>query len=152
MMAYGIHGRRSSIQLTINAARIAILVVLVCAVDTPFVGAQEPVAAARQTFRTRTELVRLEVSVLDKERNPVRGLQSSDFRIEIDGVTRPVVFAEEVNVTGPQDDRGALPAKLDATYAAIRSRAPSARVVVLGYPRLISPTCCTRRSRARPSS
>ncbi|GIJ55130.1 SGNH/GDSL hydrolase family protein [Virgisporangium aurantiacum] len=33
-----------------------------------------------------------------------------------------------------------LPAKLDATYAAIRSRAPSARVVVLGYPRLISPT------------
>jgi len=33
-----------------------------------------------------------------------------------------------------------LPAKLDATYAAIRSRAPAARVVVLGYPRLISPT------------
>jgi lysophospholipase L1-like esterase len=33
-----------------------------------------------------------------------------------------------------------LPAKLDATYAAIRSRAPSARVVVLGYPRLVSPT------------
>lgn len=33
-----------------------------------------------------------------------------------------------------------LPAKLSATYAAIRSRAPSARVVVLGYPRLVSPT------------
>ncbi|GGO95429.1 SGNH/GDSL hydrolase family protein [Wenjunlia tyrosinilytica] len=29
-----------------------------------------------------------------------------------------------------------LPAKLDQTYAAIRSKAPSARVVVLGYPRL----------------
>ncbi len=33
-----------------------------------------------------------------------------------------------------------LPAKLDNTYAAIRARAPQARVVVLGYPRLISPT------------
>lgn len=33
-----------------------------------------------------------------------------------------------------------LPAKLDNTYAAIRAAAPSARVVVLGYPRLISPT------------
>jgi lysophospholipase L1-like esterase len=33
-----------------------------------------------------------------------------------------------------------LPARLDATYAAIRSRAPQARVIVLGYPRLISPT------------
>jgi lysophospholipase L1-like esterase len=33
-----------------------------------------------------------------------------------------------------------LPAKLDTTYAAIRAKAPSARVVVLGYPRLISPT------------
>lgn len=109
-MACGIPGPRSSIQLTIDAARIAILVVLVCFADTPFVAAQEPVAAARQTFRTRTELVRLEVSVLDNERSPVRGLQSSDFRIEIDGVTRPVVFAEEVNVAGTQDDRGALPA------------------------------------------
>lgn len=29
-----------------------------------------------------------------------------------------------------------LPAKLDATYAAIRAKAPSAHVVVLGYPRL----------------
>ena len=109
-MACGIPGARSRIQLTIDAARIAILVVLVCSVDTPFAAAQEPMAAGRQTFRTRTELVRLEVSVLDKERNPVRGLQPSDFKIEIDGVTRPVVFAEEVNVAGPQDDRGSLPA------------------------------------------
>jgi lysophospholipase L1-like esterase len=33
-----------------------------------------------------------------------------------------------------------LPGLLDDTYAAIRSRAPSARVIVLGYPRLVSPT------------
>jgi len=36
-----------------------------------------------------------------------------------------------------------LPGKLDSTYAAIRGRAPNARVVVLGYPRLfeLTPTC-----------
>ncbi|GAA1821935.1 SGNH family lipase [Luedemannella flava] len=32
-----------------------------------------------------------------------------------------------------------LPAKLDATYATIRDRAPNATVLVLGYPRLIDP-------------
>jgi lysophospholipase L1-like esterase len=42
------------------------------------------------------------------------------------------------SITGP------LPARLDATYAAIRARAPRARVVVLSYPRLfeVSVTGC----------
>jgi lysophospholipase L1-like esterase len=35
-----------------------------------------------------------------------------------------------------------LPGRLDATYAAIRARAPSARVIVLGYPRLMSASFC----------
>jgi hypothetical protein len=35
-----------------------------------------------------------------------------------------------------------LPGRLDAVYSAIRSRAPSARVVVLGYPRLFSASFC----------
>ena len=35
-----------------------------------------------------------------------------------------------------------LPAKLDATYAAIKSRAPSAQVVVLGYPRPFAHRTC----------
>ena len=35
-----------------------------------------------------------------------------------------------------------LPARLDAVYAAIRRRAPGAKVVVLGYPRLFGATPC----------
>ncbi|MEU5791225.1 SGNH/GDSL hydrolase family protein [Micromonospora purpureochromogenes] len=35
-----------------------------------------------------------------------------------------------------------LPGRLDATYAAIRNRAPNARLVVLGYPRLFETTYC----------
>ncbi|MFF5172150.1 SGNH/GDSL hydrolase family protein [Micromonospora sp. NPDC000089] len=35
-----------------------------------------------------------------------------------------------------------LPGRLDATYAAIRGRAPNARLVVLGYPRLFETNYC----------
>ncbi|RLP89042.1 SGNH/GDSL hydrolase family protein [Micromonospora sp. BL4] len=35
-----------------------------------------------------------------------------------------------------------LPGRLDATYAAIRNRAPNARLIVLGYPRLFETTSC----------
>lgn len=35
-----------------------------------------------------------------------------------------------------------LPGRLDATYAAIRQRAPNARLIVLGYPRLFETTSC----------
>ncbi|QLQ36970.1 SGNH/GDSL hydrolase family protein [Micromonospora robiginosa] len=35
-----------------------------------------------------------------------------------------------------------LPGRLDATYAAIRDRAPNARLVVLGYPRLFETGSC----------
>ena len=38
--------------------------------------------------------------------------------------------------------RNTLPARLDGVYAAIRSRAPSATVVVLGYPRLFMGVDC----------
>lgn len=35
-----------------------------------------------------------------------------------------------------------LPGRLDATYAAIRNRAPNARLMVLGYPRLFETSYC----------
>jgi lysophospholipase L1-like esterase len=35
-----------------------------------------------------------------------------------------------------------LPGRLDAVYSAIRARAPSARVIVLGYPRLFTSSSC----------
>ncbi|QFZ21524.1 SGNH/GDSL hydrolase family protein [Saccharothrix syringae] len=51
---------------------------------------------------------------------------------------------------GVEKARTVLPAKLDATYATIRTRAPNATVVVLGYPRLVEPngTCMNATKRA----
>src|SRR5690349_3434528 len=42
------------------------------------------------TFKTGVQLVRLDVSVLDEKRQPVRGLQASDFTILEDGQARPI--------------------------------------------------------------
>ena len=47
--------------------------------------------------------------------------------------------------------RTALPGDLDAVYAKIRTRAPAARVIVLGYPRLFSGAGCQAIPRAQVS-
>jgi hypothetical protein len=43
-----------------------------------------------QVFRVRTDLVQVDVSVLDKRRQPVRGLQAEDFTLLEDSKPRPV--------------------------------------------------------------
>lgn len=47
--------------------------------------------------------------------------------------------------------RNTLPAKLNAVYAEIKSRAPSARVIVLGYPRLFNGEDCNAGTYFSPS-
>lgn len=74
--------------MRVKRATLSVLVVM----------ALVPVMAARQdqTFRTKTELARLEVSVLDKTRAPIHGLDPRDFLLEIDGRQQPVSLVEEV--------------------------------------------------------
>jgi VWFA-related protein len=42
------------------------------------------------SFRTGVQLIRIDVSVLDGKRQPVRGLQASDFTVLEDGTPRPI--------------------------------------------------------------
>jgi VWFA-related protein len=51
-----------------------------------------------QTFRTGIDVVQVDVSVLDKNRRPVRGLTASDFTILEDGKPRPVVAFVPVEI------------------------------------------------------
>jgi VWFA-related protein len=53
--------------------------------------AQQQPATPPPTFRSNVDIVRLDVSVLDKDRHPVRGLTAADFTIEEDGHARPIV-------------------------------------------------------------
>jgi len=49
-------------------------------------------------FRTRTEVVRIDVSVLDANRRPVRGLTAADFTIVDGGREYPVAALTEIDV------------------------------------------------------
>ncbi|MCC7010153.1 MAG: VWA domain-containing protein [Acidobacteria bacterium] len=50
-----------------------------------------------QTFRTGVDLIRLDVSVLDKARRPVRGLAAGDFTVLENGRPQRIVAVTEVN-------------------------------------------------------
>jgi VWFA-related protein len=50
------------------------------------------------TFRSGADVVRIDVSVLDKNRVPVRGLAAADFIVREEGKPRPVVAAGEIVV------------------------------------------------------
>jgi VWFA-related protein len=59
--------------------------------------AQQPSGQA-PVFRATIDLVHLDVSVLDKDRRPVRDLKPSDFTITEDGNSQPIVAFSAVDV------------------------------------------------------
>jgi VWFA-related protein len=64
---------------------------------------QAPLSKADQlpTFRTGIDVVELDVTVLDKDRHPVKGLTAGDFTILDCGKPQPIVAFSEVDVPPP---------------------------------------------------
>ena len=62
------------------------------------VGAQQPASQPPAPFKSGVDVVHVDVSVLDKERRPVRGLSTADFVVREDGKVRPVVAFSEVEL------------------------------------------------------
>ncbi len=60
-----------------------------------------PQAPAQPSFRAGVELIQVDVSVLDGDRRPVRGLTAADFVVTENGQTRPVEAFAEVHLPGP---------------------------------------------------
>ena len=50
------------------------------------------------TFRARTDIIQLDVSVLDRQGQPVRGLAAGDFTVLKDGRPQPVVAFAAIDV------------------------------------------------------
>ena len=74
-------------------AKYAVIGAVLC-LSTP--GASQP-----PQFRSGIELVEVDVSVLDKDRRPVRGLTKFDFMVLEDGRPQEIVSAAEINVPEP---------------------------------------------------
>ena len=65
------------------------------------------------TFRSEVNVVRLDVSVLNENRTPVRGLDKEEFAVFIDGVLQRLVDVTEVHYVPGDGSRATLPASLD---------------------------------------
>ncbi len=87
---------------------------------------QEP----QPTFRSRVELLRLPVTVVDGNGQPVRDLVPSDFSVKVDGRERKLLFASFIGpaAAGTAADR-MKPAALAPTYA-LNTASVAGRVVV----------------------
>ena len=54
-------------------------------------------------FRAGVDLTRLDVSVIDRQRQPVRGLHARDFTVVENGQVQPIAAFSEVDVPDPDD-------------------------------------------------
>jgi VWFA-related protein len=66
----------------------------------PFVVNALSQAQPQSTFRAGVDLVEVDVTVLDKDRRPVRGLTAADFTVQEDGKERPISAFTAVEVPG----------------------------------------------------
>lgn len=78
-------------------------------------------AQERPVFRTGVEVIQLDVSVLDKDRRPVRGLTADDFTIFEDGKPQKVLAFNAIDIP----DLPPAPATLTAAWT--RDVAPDVR-------------------------
>jgi VWFA-related protein len=75
------------------------LLLLACGVVATALALEaRPQESPQATFRASTDLVDVDVSVLDRDRLPVRGLTAADFTVLEDGRPRPVVAFSAVDL------------------------------------------------------
>ena len=74
-----------------------------CVVATDARQSQSPAAPQQPVFRVGVDVTQLDVSVLDKDRKPIRGLVAADFSVTENGKAQPVIGVSEVALPGLDD-------------------------------------------------
>ena len=71
------------------------------------VHAQAPASPPQAVFRSGTDLVQVDVTVLDSRRRPVRGLKATDFTLLEDGQPQEIQAFSEIDLPDRPDSGGA---------------------------------------------
>jgi len=104
-----------------------------CVVATDARESQSPAAPQQPVFRVGVDVTQLDVSVLDKDRKPIRGLVAADFSVTESGKPQTVVGVSEIALPGPDDLPAAwlhlVPADVETNFLGDRLR--DSRLVVI---------------------
>jgi VWFA-related protein len=117
-----------------NVWRIAFAVALCCCLSAG-IAAQEqpqPPQPEQPVFRTRVNVVRVDVSVFGREGEPVVGLQPEDFIVREDGIAQTVETVQFVKLNGQMPpDRQDSTSIRSAAHAEVEAAREDVRVFVL---------------------
>ncbi len=83
------------------SSRHAVMVVGLALGTVALAAARQDSSAQQPTFRAGVEVIQLDVSVLDKDRKPIRDLTKADFTVLEDGKPQHVVAFSAVDVPDP---------------------------------------------------
>lgn len=124
-------GSKRAVMARVVGGQVAALVVI--AGLGVWLQAQGATPAPDQTFKTGVDLVYVDVSVLDRERRPIRGLSAADFTVREDGTRRSIVAFESVDIAPAAGARVAAASGVTyrASDVATNAFGDSGRLVVI---------------------
>jgi len=111
---------RSTANLTPHTGRRAAATIAVWAIASLFAVAQEP--QAPPVFRTGTNIVRVDATVVDRNGNPASSLTAEDFEIREDGVRQTISSFKFVMADGRTTDDRSLPIRNQSQAASEAER------------------------------
>jgi VWFA-related protein len=82
------------------------------------------------TFRTGTNVIRVDVSVIDGRGNPVTSLTQDDFEVRDDGVLHPITTFKLIEASGEPTDEQSLPIR-NPQHAAAEAAKDEVRVFLV---------------------
>lgn len=85
----------------LRAAIAAVTLMAAAGSLAALLAADQDAAQTPPAFRSGVDVVLLDVTVLDRDRRPVRGLTTKDFTVLVDGVARPIVSFQAVDLARP---------------------------------------------------
>lgn len=102
---------------------------ILAAVIASLAFSQAPAQPPPPKFRTGVDVVLLDVTVLDRDRRPVRGLRATDFTILEDGKPQPIATFEELD--SPEPDGSLVPWMREVAPDVRTNAADDRRIVVI---------------------